>query len=456
MSDSQNWRDKYLDALNQQELEQRSAQQTEELLKRLVNRLSMACRGLSDDLDQELEKLGRALKQEASPAALEKALHRLSTAIGRLDDPDSEPSSGPASEPAGSSTAAQDEHGPAMRELLVELLGQLQVAPDARSELRELQLQVESAQGLEQQAVLVSRVVSLVNAQQVGLLREKADLQGIVEQVTAQLDEVAAWLVGHSEHEQAAQASSQELTGHLHREVSALNSTVGSANSLDEIRRRVREQLAKVGRHLDDFRQREEARMSEFQARSETMNARIRELEKEAEQLQASIRREQHRALTDVLSGLPNRLAYRQRLENDLSRWRSERGVGCLAVWDIDHFKAINDTIGHKAGDKAIRCLAQQLSSTCRKSDFVARYGGEEFVMILDGLSAESALKVAEKIRASIEDVDFRHAGKPVRITASCGISEVRMQDDPDSLFERADRALYQAKADGRNRCVLA
>lgn len=196
--------------------------------------------------------------------------------------------------------------------------------------------------------------------------------------------------------------------------------------------------------------------MSEFQARSETMNARIRELEKEAEQLQASIRREQHRALTDVLSGLPNRLAYRQRLENDLSRWRSERGVGCLAVWDIDHFKAINDTIGHKAGDKAIRCLAQQLSSTCRKSDFVARYGGEEFVMILDGLSAESALKVAEKIRASIEDVDFRHAGKPVRITASCGISEVRMQDDPDSLFERADRALYQAKADGRNRCVLA
>lgn len=445
MSDSQNWREKYLDALNQQELEQRAAQQTEELLKRLINRLSMACRGLSEDLDLALEKLGQTLKQEAPTASLEKALQRLSTAIARLDDPDNVA-------PAGS----PDEHGPAMRELLGELLGQLQVAPDARSELRELQLQVENAQGLEQQAVLVSRVVSLVNAQQVGLLREKADLQGIVEQVTAQLDEVAAWLVGHSEHEQAAQASSQELTGHLHREVSALNSTVGSANSLDEIRRRVREQLAKVGRHLDDFRQREESRMSEFQARSETMNARIRELEKEAEHLQASIRREQHRALTDVLSGLPNRLAYRQRLENDLSRWRGERGVGCLAVWDIDHFKAINDTIGHKAGDKAIRCLAQQLSSTCRKSDFVARYGGEEFVMILDGLSAESALQVAEKIRASIEEVDFRHAGKPVRITASCGISEVRMQDDPDSLFERADRALYQAKADGRNRCVLA
>ena len=444
MSDSQNWREKYLDALNQQELEQRNAQQTEELLKRLINRLSMACRGLSDELDQTLEKLGQALKQEAPSASLEKALQRLSTAIARLDDPDSPP------------TGSHDDHGPIMRELLGELLGQLQVAPDARSELRELQLQVESAQGLEQQAVLVSRVVSLVNAQQVGLLREKADLQGIVEQVTAQLDEVAAWLVGHSEHEQAAQASSEELTGHLHREVSALNSTVGSANSLDEIRRRVREQLAKVGSHLDDFRQREETRMREFQARSETMNARIQELEKEAEQLQASIRREQHRALTDVLSGLPNRLAYRQRLENDLSRWRGERGVGCLAVWDIDRFKAINDTVGHKAGDKAIRCLAQQLSRTCRKSDFVARYGGEEFVMILDGLSAESALQVAEKIRASIEDVDFRHAGKPVRITASCGISEVRMQDDPDSLFERADRALYQAKADGRNRCVLA
>lgn len=444
MSDSHKWREKYLDALNQHELEQRAAQQTDELLKRLINRLSLACRGLSAELDEALEKLAQALKAESPTTAMEKALQRLSTAVARLDDTEPRPRHG------------ADDHSQAVRELLGELLGQLQVAPDSRSELRELQLQVENAQGLEQHAVLVSRVVSLVNAQQVGLLREKEDLRGIVEQVTAQLDEVAAWLVGHADQESAAQASSEELTGQLHREVSALNSTVGSARSLDEIRRRVREQLAKVGHHLDDFRQREESRMSQFRERTEAMNARIQELEREAEQLQASIRREQHRALTDVLSGLPNRLAYRQRLEQDLERWRGERGVGCLAVWDIDHFKAINDTVGHKAGDKAIRCLAQQLSKTCRKSDFVARYGGEEFVMILDGLSAESALQVAEKIRASIEDVDFRHAGKPVRITASCGISEVRMQDDPDSLFERADRALYRAKADGRNRCVMA
>ena len=104
----------------------------------------------------------------------------------------------------------------------------------------------------------------------------------------------------------------------------------------------------------------------------------------------------------------------------------------------------------------ALRCIAQQLLSSCRQSDFVARYGGEEFVMVLDGLAAESALKVADKIRQAIEQVDFRYAGKPVQITASCGISEVRVHDTPDSLFERADKALYQAKAQGRNRCELS
>lgn len=444
MNDALKWRKKFLDSLDQQEAEQRKWIDQRDLLKRLVNRLAIACRGLSGELDAAVDRLSSSLKQELDLTQLQKDLHRLSAAVAALDDR------------AESRAGDQQPDQNLVRQLLTDLLQQLEVAPEARSELRELRLQVDKAESLEQQTLLISRVVSLINAQQVGLIREKNDLRLIVEQVSGQLDEVAVWLVSQGEQEHAARNSSEQLQGDLHQEVTDLNASVEKADDLPEIRKRVRAQLIRVSEHLDAFRQREEARMDEFRARNEKMNARIRELEQQADELQASIRREQQLALTDTLSGLPNRLAFRQRFEQDLGRWQANQQSGCLAVWDIDHFKRINDTVGHQAGDKAIRSIAQQLSRTCRQSDFVARFGGEEFVMILDGLAADSALQVAEKIRSSIEEVDFRHAGDPVRITASCGISQVLPGDTADSLFERADRALYRAKSAGRNRCILA
>jgi diguanylate cyclase len=126
-----------------------------------------------------------------------------------------------------------------------------------------------------------------------------------------------------------------------------------------------------------------------------------------------------------------------------------------LVIWDIDHFKSINDRFGHRAGDRALTTIAHILSSFIRETDFVGRFGGEEFVMILAGADANSALKVAEHIRLKVEGAEFSFNGKTVKITISCGVTFYQAEDTPEQAFERADQALYQAKRQGRNRCIL-
>jgi diguanylate cyclase len=119
----------------------------------------------------------------------------------------------------------------------------------------------------------------------------------------------------------------------------------------------------------------------------------------------------------------------------------------------VDHFKKINDRYGHQAGDKVLRIIAKRLTDQVRESDFVARYGGEEFVVLLPEADPASALAVAEKLRKSIDDLEFHYRDEPVPITISCGIATFRQNDDPESVFRRADAALYRAKEAGRNCC---
>jgi len=118
----------------------------------------------------------------------------------------------------------------------------------------------------------------------------------------------------------------------------------------------------------------------------------------------------------------------------------------------LDHFKQINDTKGHSVGDIVLRAIASVLKSSCRTEDIVARFGGEEFIMLLGNCNLESAIMKAEKLRLSIEDC------KPedLVVTSSIGVAELTLEDDLDSLFDAADKAVYEAKDTGRNKVVAA
>ncbi|NTW36784.1 MAG: GGDEF domain-containing protein, partial [Syntrophobacteraceae bacterium] len=125
--------------------------------------------------------------------------------------------------------------------------------------------------------------------------------------------------------------------------------------------------------------------------------------------------------------------------------------------FDVDHFKRVNDTHGHWAGDKCLREIIKRIKPVMRESDFLARYGGEEFIILLPGTDRESAHAVAERLRRLIEKTHFLFQGQKIPLTISVGVTQIDHSDqNQKTLFNRVDAAMYQAKGSGRNQVVLA
>ena len=186
----------------------------------------------------------------------------------------------------------------------------------------------------------------------------------------------------------------------------------------------------------------------------EQLRKRLEEVQSESRELRAKMIEAHRQAATDTVTGLPNRLAYDERLEQEYARWKRFGEPLTLLVWDIDDFKRINDRFGHHAGDKALRIIGQSLLLGLRETDFVARFGGEEFVMLLTGTNSDDAMKVAEAVRLEVKESGIHSVGNRVEVTISCGMSQFAQGDTPMDVFARADRALYEAKRAGKD-CIV-
>lgn len=162
-------------------------------------------------------------------------------------------------------------------------------------------------------------------------------------------------------------------------------------------------------------------------------------------------------AMTDQLTSLHNRRAYEIAIQDHIHRAEEQQTRCSLLLIDIDRFKLFNDTYGHQVGDKVLAYVALALKQCVRGDDFVARYGGEEFVVLLPNTHFHDALQVAETLRERISERRLA-IGKDKKlslgaITVSIGLASLQKGDDAETLFSRADKALYEAKSDGRN-CV--
>lgn len=165
--------------------------------------------------------------------------------------------------------------------------------------------------------------------------------------------------------------------------------------------------------------------------------------------------RARHEALTDELTGLPNRrmfdAAVRTRLENMVRyAWR----FGLLVV-DIDNFKAVNDQFGHAVGDAVLAGVAKTIQGAVRAGDMVARWGGEEFAVLVEASEAGGLAETAERVRALVAQSEVRHEALVLKVQVSAGGSLASRDDTPESLFERADGALYSAKRSGRDQIAI-
>jgi two-component system cell cycle response regulator len=183
----------------------------------------------------------------------------------------------------------------------------------------------------------------------------------------------------------------------------------------------------------------------------------IKDRERLAEELKVANQSLSMMAMSDALTGLPNRRAFEEALTRDLARTERQGGALTLILIDADHFKKVNDTYGHQGGDTVLRALSDVLRESTRTSDIAARVGGEEFALILPQTDSDNAVVVAERVRMrfAVRKVALDD-GRVVKATVSLGMATVKSpgcRTADKALYEAADKALYDAKASGRN-CV--
>jgi diguanylate cyclase (GGDEF)-like protein len=179
-----------------------------------------------------------------------------------------------------------------------------------------------------------------------------------------------------------------------------------------------------------------------------------RQVDERTRDLLIANRRLDELASTDGLTGVYNRRRFLELA--GLERERAQGGSACIALFDLDRFKLINDAHGHLAGDAVIRGAIEVIRQHCRHGDLVGRYGGEEFVLCLPDTGLPLARDIAERICAALAVTTVSHDGRSIPVTASIGVAALRPGESIEQWLSRADKALYEAKRAGRNRCVVA
>jgi diguanylate cyclase (GGDEF)-like protein len=239
----------------------------------------------------------------------------------------------------------------------------------------------------------------------------------------------------------AAQVSSllAKLPVQVAEVAQALDSDVGEVHDLETLR-------SDAGRLLADMNQ-------QYEGVIRKLGELLSEKEKLTEELRKANETLAGLARTDALTALPNRRALEDELVRCAARARRDKTWLALVALDIDHFKTLNDTHGHAAGDAVLATVGRVLIEQCRKGDIPTRYGGEEFTVVLPNTNAVGAHVVAERIRRALEASETPFEGKRLKFTASLGVAAAQAEGvEPVALLAgKADEALYAAKHAGRN-----
>ncbi len=513
MPPEKDWKQKYFDCLQKLDDSEAGWLELEKLLRKAISRLAITAKGLNSELDVVLKQIQQA-SRDRDDAALERWLSELADLLARIGD-DLLPTAASETESTATTPAQQGPqyylldlieqlHPDAalekrlqafrdsifalddeqclsrLAELIDSALEQGRLRPDdaaAREAVREVMMTLIEKIGFthgqsEQLEVIRDRIENefdfddwrgyldqiLAEIRQIinGISQDKIELESLIVDVTRQLGEISGVLTDDQDAQMRGRNETRQLKELMDSSVSRIQRQVETEQDIERLKQGVHEQLETIRDGVEEFVVSDNQRFEEALARNRQLQQQIEKMEQESKQLRHKLDENRHKLMYDALTGARSRLAYEEMLQQELSRWERYRDGFSLAVLDIDHFKRINDRFGHAVGDKALQIVARMMLKTIRKTDFLFRTGGEEFVLLLPKTPLDKAAPVVEKIRASVGGANFRYKDQRVSISLSAGVTEVKPGDDGTALFERADRALYQAKRQGRDRLVVS
>jgi diguanylate cyclase len=337
---------------------------------------------------------------------------------------------------------------------LITMLDWITIPGKSQAKLDTLKQQLEQRSDGADIGNLLRRIALTISNAYMEVQAELIETEGFLKKVTHQLNEITLQVADIETLENESFSSSVSLNSEMEKQIGLIQQGVDEADSIENIKKTINTRIEVIQNNMDQFISVEHSRKKTSDESHKELIDRLSNMETETEKLRQCIDEERSKAYTDALTKIPNRMSFDERISQEFQRWQRYNNKLSLCLIDIDKFKNVNDTYGHKAGDIVLKTVAQKCISKVRGSDFFCRYGGEEFALILPETNLSTAITVAESLRESIERCPFQYGDKTVPITISCGLAEFKGKDNMDTIFKRADKALYKAKDSGRNCCV--
>lgn len=503
-ADSENWRKRYYEQGDEHDALKERYREHVELLQRIVSRLCLTVDDAAPEFEREIRELRKKLKGELS------SLPALSESLADIDQlllAQQEQEEGiKVSLPESTGTAPQkkslwqrfrnrlksddaplEEHqerievvpedfvelpgadqlkevlestpgygaiASKVADTLNSLLSQLSYPESAQKDLQALRLRIASRVNWYELPPTLEDLSSLILAS-VGKGQRQFD--SFLHELDQQLNSIALFLNEHDQRDQTWVELSQKLHDAINEQGASLSSREFGGKTPEvieaQLKKSIKEHLEDISEITVGYVKRGEKLSAGFKPQLEQMQGKLKSLVNEQQKLRAKLKEERTLALTDTLTELPNREAYDERLEFEYLRWLRYQNPTVIVAGDIDHFQDINDRFGHASGDRTLQIIAKELRKRIRKTDFIARYGGEEFVLVLPLTELEAAKEVIEKLRQTTANLPFHFRAQRVQLTMSFGLAQFAECEHFSRMTDRAELALAQAKADGRN-CV--
>ena len=500
MADDKDWKTKYFTSLQQLEDMETTWYKLEKLLRKAISRISISAKGINDQLDSLLQKIQKH-SREKNDAALDLDLEDLSRLLAKMD----------VTQPV--ELATEEESEADFHTYLLKLINQLQFDTDYKSRIDEFKSSISSMDSdqclsnlaeilnelllheptdkISIQQVLVSLIekIALTHGSSTqlnnikekldndfdstewshylddiiteihsiirGINHEKIEMESLIVDVTRQLNEISNVLTDEQSDSLEGRKDAAELQNLMTENVENIQTQVNQEDDIHKLKNNIKNHLDSIKTGVTSFVTRDNERYHKAEKRNVKLQQQIKTMEKESDELQQKLSENRQKLMFDTLTGVRSRLSYDEVLEQELLRWSRYQEAFSFAILDIDHFKRVNDQFGHNAGDKALQIVAKMMSKHIRKTDFLFRIGGEEFVLLLPKTTLQNAQPLVEKIRSSVGSSSFHFKKERVDISLSAGLTTIVSTDNAESIYERADKALYEAKNGGRDQLVI-
>lgn len=251
-----------------------------------------------------------------------------------------------------------------------------------------------------------------------------------------------------------SQSTNNDINDKLQNQLLEMTSTVETAMSLEHVKVDINDKLKSIAATLTKKTKFEQLSQQTLANQLKDMAIKVKNLELQSQEFANKLAEQQRKSMQDALTKLSNRAAFDDYFTKAMVRYHHKPFDLALVVIDIDDFKRINDTYGHTAGDKTLQVIANTLHKEVSDNVFVARYGGEEFVLIYTSKKEVALTNALNLINKNIARLPFKFKSTKVSITLSMGFTHITKNDNMHTAFERADKAMYKAKAQGKNQVI--